>query len=77
MSNALMENSLWSMLRTIVEIMLLLRHMAHHAHHQQDTQVPEVAELNACDAEQSTQPTRDLVRRQETFSEDWLHHDPG
>lgn len=42
-----------------------------------DNQVPEVVEWNACDAEQSTPHICDLVRRQETISENWLRHDPG
>jgi hypothetical protein len=34
-------------------------------------------EWKAWDAGQSTQRIRDLERRQETLSADWLRHDPG
>ena len=68
------ENSLWSTLRTMEESILLLQHLAHHAHDRQDSQVAKVAERKARDAEQSTQLIRDLLRRQETLSEDQLHH---
>jgi hypothetical protein len=36
----------------------------------------EVAERKVRDAERSTQSIRDLVRRQETLSEDWLRPRP-
>jgi hypothetical protein len=35
----------------------------------------EVAERKVRDTAQSTQSIHDLVRRQETLSEDWLRHD--
>jgi hypothetical protein len=59
------------------ESILLLRHLAQHARDQQATQMAEVAERKVRDARRSTQSIRDLVRRQETLSEDWLRHDPG
>jgi hypothetical protein len=34
-------------------------------------------EWKACNVGQSTQRIRDLERRQETLSADWLRHDPG
>jgi len=68
------ENSLWNTLRTMEESILLLQHLADHAGDHQDSQVAKVAERKARDAEQSTQLIRDLLRRQETISEDQLRH---
>jgi hypothetical protein len=59
------------------ESILLLWHLAQYARDQQATQMAEVAERQVRDAERSTQCIRDLVRRQETLSKDWLRHDPG
>jgi hypothetical protein len=72
-----LEHFLWSTVRTMEESILLLRHLAQYARDQQATQMAEVAERQVRDAERSTQRIRDLVRRQETLSKDWLRHDPG
>jgi two-component system, chemotaxis family, protein-glutamate methylesterase/glutaminase len=70
-----LETSLWSTIRTMEESMLLLQHLAQHARDQQDSRLADVAERKARDAEQSTQLIRDLLRRQETLSEDQLRHE--
>jgi hypothetical protein len=56
------------------ENILPLQHLAQYARDHQDSQVAKVAERKARDAEQSTQLIRNLLRRQETLSEDQLRH---
>jgi two-component system chemotaxis response regulator CheB len=68
------ENSLWSTLRTMEESILLLQHLAHHAHDHQDSQIAKVAERKARGVAESTELIRDLLRGQETLSEDQLRH---
>ena len=72
-----LESSLWNTLRGIDEVMLLLRHLAQHARDRKDVGMAEVAERKMRDAEQSTQIIRELLKRQETLSEDQLRHDAG
>jgi two-component system, chemotaxis family, protein-glutamate methylesterase/glutaminase len=72
-----LENSLWSTLRAMQERVLLLRHLATQAREQQESHLSEVAERKAGEVEQSTRLIRDLLRRQETLSEDQLRHEAG
>ncbi len=72
-----LESSLWQTLRGIDEMMLVLRHLAQHARDRQDARLAELAELKMRGAEQSTQLIRELLKRQETLSEDQLRHGSG
>jgi two-component system, chemotaxis family, protein-glutamate methylesterase/glutaminase len=70
-------NSLWSTLRAMQESVFLLRHLATQARVQQESHLSETAERKAAEVEQSTRLIRDLLRRQETLSEDHLRHEEG
>jgi two-component system chemotaxis response regulator CheB len=72
-----LENSLWGTLRAMQESVLLLRHLAKQARDQQEGHLSEAAERKAGEVEQSTRLIYDLLRRQETLSEDQLRHEEG
>jgi two-component system, chemotaxis family, protein-glutamate methylesterase/glutaminase len=72
-----LENSLWSTLRAMQESVLLLRHLAAQARDQQDSHLSQAAERQAGEVEQSARLIYDLLRRQETLSEDQLRHEEG
>jgi two-component system chemotaxis response regulator CheB len=72
-----LENSLSSTLRAMQESTLLLRHLATQARGQRDSHLSEAAERKAREVEQSTQLIYDLLRRQETLSEDQLRREEG